>query len=361
MTRARDGAIGTAGESVRPRRDRWVDGRFRLVRPLARGGQAEVWVAEQVALRRMVALKLLHPPAYISPQDLAIWEQRFRREAQLQGRLHHPGIVQVYDFGRAEDGQAFIAMELIDGHQLRAGGREGRLEPARALSLIRQLACALEHVHAHGVLHRDVKDSNVLVRRSADGTERVVLTDFGIAKRLAGDPELTRQGLVLGSPRFMAPEQARGKAIDHRIDVYAIGVILFMCLVGRPPFEGESSTDVMAAHVVTPVPSFNKVLGKHSIPAAVEGLVRRCMAKDVTERIQSMTQLKDEIDTVLGMLADGSAQVVDPAEAVTEERSVLPGPLLARLLQAPPARRLWFLMATLGAAMGSGFGVLATV
>jgi len=361
MTRVRDAAIGLAQEDRRPRRDRWIDGRFRLVRPLARGGQAEVWVAEQVALRRMVALKLLHPPVHISPQDLAVWERRFRREAQLQGRLHHPGIVQDYDFGRAEDGQAYIAMELIDGHQLRAGGREGRLEPLRALSLIRQLACALEHVHAHGVLHRDVKDANVLVRRRADGAEQVVLTDFGIAKRLADDPELTRQGLVLGSPRFMAPEQARGKEIDHRIDVYAVGVILFMCLVGRPPFEGESSTDVMAAHVVTPVPAFSKVLGDHDIPAVIEGLVKRCMAKDVTERIQSMTQLKAEIDAVLEVLAAGKSSETDPTEAVTEERSVLPGSMLARLLRPPPARRLWFLMATLGAAMGSGFGVLATV
>ncbi|HMG26637.1 MAG TPA: protein kinase, partial [Acidimicrobiia bacterium] len=197
---------------------RILGGRYRLDRELARGGMATVWIAEDPLLSRRVAVKLLLPQLAV---DEAL-RVRFRNEAIAAAKLTHPGIVATYDTGD-DDGTAYIVMELVEGKTLRRLIDElGRLPVRDAVDISSQVADALEHAHRQGLVHRDIKPANVLVQ--PDG--RVKVTDFGIAKA-AGGEDLTRTGTVVGTARYLAPEQVNGNPVDGRADVYALGLILY--------------------------------------------------------------------------------------------------------------------------------------
>ncbi|HMF82304.1 MAG TPA: protein kinase, partial [Acidimicrobiia bacterium] len=202
---------------------RILGGRYRLDRELARGGMATVWVAEDPLLSRRVAVKLLLPQLAV---DDAL-RVRFRNEAIAAAKLTHPGIVATYDTGD-DDGTAYIVMELVEGTTLRRVIDERERLPVRdAVDISSQVADALEHAHRQGLVHRDIKPANVLVQ--PDG--RVKVTDFGIAKAAGGD-DLTRTGTVVGTARYLAPEQVNGHPVDGRADVYALGLILYEMLAG---------------------------------------------------------------------------------------------------------------------------------
>jgi eukaryotic-like serine/threonine-protein kinase len=244
--------------------------RYRLDQRIASGGMGDVWAARDELLGRRVALKLLHP-------NLAADEgfrRRFRAEAKAVARLSHPGIVAVYDYGEDTDA-AYLAMELVDGEPLSAViRRHGRLDPTATMSIVAQTADALGAAHAEGLVHRDVKPANLLLR--PDG--HVKVTDFGIV-RATDLSTMTRDGSVLGTVAYMSPEQVRGDRATAASDLYALGVVAYECLTGSRPYRGGESIAVALAHLRDPVPPLPA-----DVPLGVRQLVRRMLSKDPAAR-----------------------------------------------------------------------------
>lgn len=263
---------------------RVLGGRYRLVEEVARGGMARVWVAEDPILRRRVAVKILEPT--LADDDHV--RQRFRHEAIAAARLTHPGIVATYDTGE-DDGAAYIVMELVEGTTLRRVLDQRRTLPVgEAADIGAQVADALEHAHSRGLVHRDVKPGNVLVER--DG--RVKVTDFGIAKA-AGTSELTRAGAVVGTARYLAPEQVEGGPVDARTDVYALGLVLYEMLCGQTPFNADNEiANAVARLRADPVPLS---VARPDVPRAVQEVVGRALTRDPRGRPASASELRDAL------------------------------------------------------------------
>jgi Protein kinase domain len=280
-------ATPTAGdEPTHPRESsalgRVIGGRYRLESRLAAGGMGEVYQATHIELGRKLALKLMRPE--LSGDTTFI--ERFRREAMTASRLGHPHIVDIIDSGRADDGQFYFVMEFLDGKTLSALIDEGPVALPLALDLVTQIAQALDVAHRAGVVHRDLKPDNVIVLDRA-GQPFVKLVDFGIAKVVtATDQKLTTHGLIMGTPQYMAPEQASGLAIDARADVYALGLIVFELLTGHPPLVGETAAIIMSAHISSVAPQLPA-----TFPASLRTLVARMLAKSPGERPQSMAEV----------------------------------------------------------------------
>jgi serine/threonine protein kinase len=269
---------------------------YEAEREIGRGGMGEVYLARDKRLGRPVALKLLPASFTADPTRVA----RFKREAHAISHLNHPNIVTVYEVGEAE-GLRFIVTEYVEGETLRALLARGPLPPGRALDLAVQVASALDAAHAAGVVHRDVKPENIMVR--PDGYVKVL--DFGLAKltEAAGDEapqtrasalELsTRPGLVMGTVSYMSPEQARGLKVDARTDVWSLGVVLYEMLAGRAPFDGETPSDVLVALLSSePAPLAESA---HEAPAELRQLVERALRKERNERHQTMRELLDDL------------------------------------------------------------------
>ncbi|HEY4118218.1 MAG TPA: serine/threonine-protein kinase [Byssovorax sp.] len=257
---------------------------------LGAGGMGEVWLAEHVALGRRAALKVLHGEMSARPDVVA----RFFNEARAAAAIADPGIVQIFDFGHAADGSAYIVMELLDGEPLdRRLARLGRVALADALRVMRQVATSLGAAHARGIIHRDLKPENIFLVPDAEvaGGERPKLLDFGIAKLtgMTGDAR-TKTASILGTPAYMSPEQCRGAgAIDTRSDVYALGCVLFALITGRPPFEAEGMGEVLAKHMYEPPPRASDLVP--GIPSAVDDLLARCLAKEPAGRFAAAGEL----------------------------------------------------------------------
>jgi serine/threonine-protein kinase len=261
-----------------------------------------VYAAEHTLLGRPAAIKVLLPELSRN-QDMV---HRFFNEARAATAIRHPGIVEIYDFGWMPDGAAYIVMELLEGEPLSKRHQRGRLRWQAAIGIARQIAGALAAAHAKGIVHRDLKPDNVFLVRDAEvpGGERIKLLDFGIAKldRLApsgprsGGAALTVDGAVIGTPSYMAPEQCRGVAVDHRVDLYSLGCVVFELCSGRPPFVGEGTGDVLAAHIHLAPPTLSAV-GVEA-PYAVEQLVQRLLAKLPAARVQTADALIRAIDAI---------------------------------------------------------------
>jgi serine/threonine protein kinase len=287
-----------------------VLGQYRITGAIGQGGMGAVYVGEHMLLQRPAAIKVLLPELSQN-QDIVA---RFFNEARAATAIRHPGIVEIYDFGYHVDGSAYIAMEYLQGESLAARMARGRMAPTTVLAIARQLAGALSAAHAKGIVHRDLKPDNVFLVPDPEvpGGERIKLLDFGIAK-LAVDQQgqgHTRTGAVMGTPTYMAPEQCRGVAVDHRADLYSIGCIIFEACTGRPPFVGEGSGDVLAAHIYMPPPTIASIIG--SAPAEVETLVQRLLIKNPAHRVQSAQELIHAID-----VANGNAHRTGPGTAVS--------------------------------------------
>src|ERR671935_2386758 len=254
-----------------------LGGRYRLEERIAGGGMGDVWRGTDEVLGRTVAVKILLPALL----EEAGFAERFRGEARTMATINHPGVVDVYDYG-SENGTAFLIMEYVEGDALsRTLGRVGRLTPARTMALVAQAADALHAAHEKGIVHRDVKPGNLLVR--PNGT--LVLTDFGIARSaLVG--QLTAVGAVLGTASYISPEQASGAVATPLSDVYALGVVAYQCLSGRRPFEGDNPLEIAMKHVrEQPAPLLPDT------PPAVRAIVERAMAKDPAARFPSAAAL----------------------------------------------------------------------
>jgi serine/threonine-protein kinase len=244
--------VATTGVVVPLREDRYAPGvlveqKYLLVRLLGEGGMGSVWVARNVTLNSHVALKLMRADF---AQAVPGAGERMLQEARAAAAIHHPAIVQIFDFGRTRDGDPFISMELLDGESLSSAlKRRGRLQGARAVQVLLPIADALVVAHTRGVVHRDLKPDNVHLARLADGRVQPKILDFGIAKLDApASPKLTLDGTLLGSPAYMSPEQARGQRdIDLRVDVWAFSVMLYELVTGCTPFAGDSYNALLYA------------------------------------------------------------------------------------------------------------------
>ncbi len=277
-----------------------VADRYKVVRLLARGGMAEVYVAKHIKLNREVALKLLKPPP--DAEDPASFEARFALEAETLAGLDHSNIVTLHDFGETDDGRYFLAMEFIDGPRLTDLLKNGPLPFERAVRLLLQVCAALRYSHKRGVIHRDLKPSNLLIKPGdEDHEDQVKVVDFGLVKLTEADQSITRAGLILGSPHCMAPEQIKGTDVDHRADIYAIGVLLFRCITGHYPFHGSSSTATMIAHLNQPAPSFASVAGHVTVPHGLEDIIKKCLSKVPGERYSDMDTLMWDLATCVNL------------------------------------------------------------
>ena len=274
-----------------------IGGRYDVIRRIARGGMAEVWLARHADLERSVALKILRPPD--ESEEIIDFEERFRLEARTLASLDHPNIVTLHDFGQLDDGRCYLAMEYVDGLRLSDLLRSGPITPDRVVSLILQVCTALRYAHKAGVVHRDLKPSNLLIRVTDDGNEQVKVVDFGLVKLTEADQSPTRAGLILGSPHCMAPEQVKGLDVTPTADIYAVGVLLFRMVAGRYPFHGPNSAATMMAHLRNPVPSLAEVAPDFVAPRGLEATIQRCLAKDPLDRYPTMQALIDDLEAVL--------------------------------------------------------------
>ena len=301
-----------------PQPGRVLDGRYRLVRALARGGMATVWVGEDTLLTRRVAVKTLHPELTF---DEAL-RTRFRNEAIAAARLSHPGIVATYDTGD-DQGVGYIVMEFVDGPNLRRVlDAKGPLPVRETVRIGREMAAALDAAHRQGIVHRDVKPANVLVPPGLP----VKVTDFGIAK--AGGTELTRTGTVVGTARYLAPEQLRGDPVDARTDLYALGLVLYEMLVGELPFHGDTEMAIAVARLSTPPAPVRQA--RPDVPSGLARLVMACLAVEPDERPRSAQAVADALsdrpreDTTVAerpRAETARTVVVPPSETPTRTRA----------------------------------------
>jgi hypothetical protein len=306
-----------------------IDRRFAIERFAGSGGMSLVYRAQDVDTREPVALKVLHG-ALASGH-----EHRFEREALALAVLHHPGIVRYVAHGSTADGRTYLAMEWVDGEDLETRLRRGPLTVPEALTLGRRLTEALGMVHGCGIVHRDLKPSNVLLAGGA--LEQAKILDFGVAA-FPGAVRATQTGTILGTPAYMAPEQARGeRELDARVDVFALGCVLYECLSGRPAFEGQHAMAVLAKIVFDEVPSLCDA--GRDVPQAVAALVARMLAKDPRSRLADGDAAAMAIGVVEAALdtqeegPTGDAAVPPPCAALTGGEQRLACIVLA---QAPP-------------------------
>ena len=272
-----------------------VVGAFKITANLAAGGGGRVYAAEHRVLSRRAAVKVLHRHLAVQPEMV----ERFVREAKAVNRIAHPNIVDIYELGVLDDGRPYYVMELIDGSDLATEiRRRGRVSPHDALTWLTPLCDALHAAHQAGVVHRDLKASNVLIG-TRDGRQVIKLHDFGIAKLIdpvAGEAPLTTLGRRLGTPYAMAPEQIRGEAVDHRADIYAMGVLVFQLLTGTYPFVAEDPTELDAMHLTQPPP---RPISRAPVAPALEAVVLRCLAKRAADRFPDVPSLLSAYRTAL--------------------------------------------------------------
>jgi serine/threonine-protein kinase len=266
-------------------------GQYRLRARIGAGGMGEVYLAEHEFLKRPCAVKLIRPGDVADPHALA----RFEREVHLTATLSHPNTVEIYDYGRAEDGTYYYVMEYLPGLSLaELVERHGPLQAARVVYLLRQVCLALREAHAAGLIHRDIKPSNIFAARRGGMDDVAKLLDFGLVRPADADqaPHLSEEGQVLGTPLFMAPEQAmRGRReVDERSDIYSLGAVAYYLLTGRPTFDGEGAIEVLVALARDPVIPPSQV--RSDSPSDLERVVLRCLAKEPDERFPDAGSLE---------------------------------------------------------------------
>ncbi|HWA37378.1 MAG TPA: serine/threonine-protein kinase [Burkholderiales bacterium] len=282
-------------------------GRYLVQSELGRGAMGVVYKATDSVLERTVAVKTVNMALERDGADR--YEARFYQEARAAGGLNHPNIVTVYDVGKSGE-VVFMAMEYIEGPELRTLIVEGRPRPvSRAMSIAAQVADGLTYAHQHGVVHRDVKPANIMV--PVDGP--VKITDFGIARMRSAASDLTQTGVMLGSPKYMSPEQVIGKRADHRSDIYSLGVILYEMLTGSTPFNGDNVTALMYQIVNFAPPAPSALNG--AVPVLADYIVAKMLAKTLEERYQSSAELARDLRECERQLNGAASGPVAPGPA----------------------------------------------
>ncbi|HEY1187641.1 MAG TPA: serine/threonine-protein kinase, partial [Gemmata sp.] len=333
-------------------------GDFHILRRIGSGGMGQVYLARQTSLKREVALKLLRGELNANPTALA----RFQAEAQAVAKLNHPNIVHIHQTGEA-DGLRYMVLEFVEGRNLRDYmARKGPPDLPITLSIMRQVALALQKAHEQGIVHRDIKPENILVTRKVE----VKVTDFGLSRFFTGDApatHLTQSGVTLGTPLYMSPEQVQGHAVDHRSDIYSFGVTCFHLLGGEPPFRGASAFEVALKHVQEQPQLLANL--RPDLPADLCGMVHKMMAKNPADRYQSAREVVRDLAKLRDGHATGTAALTRAQE---RGRPTGTGPLAlaqsgtAVLPLVPPPRWWpWVGLAAGLAALGGGLAAVAGV
>ncbi|MBP9202777.1 MAG: protein kinase [Kofleriaceae bacterium] len=355
--------------------DAVLDDRYRILERIGRGGMGRVYRAERIGLGRVVAIKVLDPLGQTSATDRA----RFAREAMAAGKVDHPNCVGVIDYGVApaggsgEAGTPYLVMDYVAGRSLAAElATHGPMPVARAFAIARHLLRGLRHAHGLGLVHRDLTPHNVLLVERDGDPDFARLLDFGLARLMASfsDPaaaQITSTGIVCGTPRYMAPEQGLGQALDQRVDLYALSVVLYELLTGAPPFSADEPIKVVMMHVSQPVPAMATHVGAGVVPAAVEALVRRGLAKAADERPRDAEAYLAELDACeagLGPAERGRAGVVTgatpaPIDAADAVRLATAATMIGPAVAAAPRRR-WPWLVGAAVLLGVGAALLLT-
>lgn len=305
-----DGAtLRLVGVKQDPYLGQLIKGRYNVTSKIGQGGMGTVYLAEQVSVGRKVALKVLQG-SYASDDEFI---GRFRREARLAASLNHKNIVTIYDFDQGNDGSLFIAMEYLHGEKLSdVIRRDGSLDVSRAIRLGLQIAEGLEAAHRTGVIHRDIKPDNIMVIGNR-GTEEVKLMDFGIARLMDTGTmsNLTRTGMIMGTPAYMAPEQAEGSTISEKTDIYALGIVLYEMLSGSVPFKASTPSAVLIKQLQEAPAPLRKL--RREVPAGLESLVMRSLEKKPQKRPRDMHEIAKELQTLdATMLVDENSKSTVP-------------------------------------------------
>lgn len=284
-----------------------IDGRYAIESRLGEGGMGVVYKARHVLIDKPVAIKILRKEA---AQDTAA-VQRFIQEAKSASKIGHSNIVDITDFGVLPDGHAYFVMEFLQGQTLAQAIQEGPLEPARVCTIAAQMGRGLNAAHQKGIVHRDLKPENIFLLEREGQKDFVKIVDFGIAKVGSGQ-KLTQVGMVLGTPEYMSPEQATGQETDHRVDQYATGCIMYEMLTGVVPFLGDRPAQTLTKHVFEPVIPPRKRKPELKIPASLDAVVIRAMAKKPEARFPSMKELEQALTQVEQEMKGGRIVIDDP-------------------------------------------------
>ncbi|HSN83067.1 MAG TPA: serine/threonine-protein kinase [Polyangiales bacterium] len=296
-----------------------IAGRYRVVAPIGSGAMGSVYRAEHVQISKVMAIKLLHRDVEQDAESVA----RFHREAEAASRLNHPNTVHVFDFGRTRSGSLYLVMEYVDGEDLsKIIEREGPMPFGRVASLIAQVAGSVADAHLAGIIHRDLKPENVVVARGREEEVAKVL-DFGLAKLFEGtiEAQVTSSGTIVGTPYYMSPEQIQGQELDGRSDVYAIGAIMYECVVGKPPFEALNPVGVLSRHL-SEEPAIPSTRSPLSVPAEADQIIMRCLEKDPERRYQSADELRKALLDYLATVGDFDRRPAGAEPTLETKRSV---------------------------------------
>lgn len=295
------------GAEVDPMIGQTIDKRYKITAKLGEGGMGEVYAADHLRISRRVALKLLR--SEVLTNDEAV--KRFEQEAMTASSIGHDNIIRIEDSGKLEDGRIYLAMELLDGQPFNDMIDQGLVAPERLLHILIQTGHGLAAAHGKGIIHRDMKPENIYITNKSDGTDLPKLLDFGIAKvsQAEGENHLTRTGTIFGTPFYMAPEQALGETVDHRVDVYAMGVIMYEVFCGVVPFEGESFMGILTQHITAEPLLPSEMAQRHGrhVPPGVEEVILKAMKKNPAERYQTMDDLVQALVPLYRGLAGAGA------------------------------------------------------
>ena len=325
-------------------------GRYQVLERIGDGGMGTVYLAEHTTILKKFAVKVLSPELSVRPDHV----DRFMREARSASMINHPNVVEITDFGMTPDGQPFFVMEYLQGKDLsQIIGESGTLPWKRVRNTTIQLCHALQAAHDQGVIHRDMKPGNIVLVKRGNNPEHVKVLDFGIAKVLGQDGEqvkgLTQSGMVVGTPEYMSPEQGWGQPVDHRGDIYALGVLMYELLTGKIPFPGATMMEILNRHMFD-VPDV-----KHpNIPEEVGAIILKAMQKDRSLRFQSMNEMAAAVEAV----GTGAS----PVTVVDEEIRTPWGPVTARFATLPPQQaqpRSWLWLSVFSAVIAVGALVFA--
>jgi eukaryotic-like serine/threonine-protein kinase len=314
-----------------------LDGKFVLEEKIGEGGMGKVYRATHLRMKHTVALKILHPD--LSSDEIAL--ERFRREAQAAVLIHHPNAIAVTDFGVTNDtGMAYLVMEFLEGVELREKiNREHQLGFEETFYITYQTCLALQAAHAKGIIHRDLKPDNIWLLKTEDGMEQVKVLDFGIAKLLsnAEENQLTQQGMIIGTPYYMSPEQCRGEELDARSDIYSLGIIIYEMLTGRVPFKANTPVAVALKHNSEPPPPPHQL--RPDIPPSIEEVVLRALGKRRRDRQLSALALSQEFQVALYKanidLKFLGSKTLSSAYPTTQMMNINPAPLLPAAINPP--------------------------